>query len=620
MRNPDHLDAIWRDSLEQSELCVTVTEWADKYRVLPENASSMPGRWRTSTAPYLRGIQDALSVDNPAVKVVIVKSNQVGGSEAVVLNQFGYRIHQFPGPLQLVVPRDEDVKEFVNTRFDPMIAATPELAARVGRGEDGDKAADNVHVKRFPGGQLVVAASRSPATFRAKPVEVIVLDDLDACSRNNPEGDIVELAAKRTNTFSDRPRKIVLISTPTVAGNSPIEREFEWSTQQYFYVPCPHCGEFQHLIWEQVVYERNDPATARYRCRRCAADIPEDAKLEMLAAGHWRAHKPEQASSVGFHINALYSPWRRWSEVVDGWLQAQHALRAEGDTEKLMTWYNLEMGRSFVMPDAIRLQGLELELYQRREPPFHVPSLPIELITAGVDVQADRVEIGIWGWGPGKERWSLGHEIVKGSPEVNETWDEVLQVILGYGCKGVCVDTGSYTQTVQDQVKRLLRPLLEVRCAVWGVKGEDGKGSLWPAKKVLPGETVIIRIDAAKDLIFGSLERVKEPGPGYIHVSNLCDEGWFKQLFSERPAVLTDRTRARYVKIDGRRRNEVLDCAVYATSALYGLLALDPRLAPRMLDVGGALAPPSGGGAGHGGRPGLGRRGRGVRGKRPRWL
>lgn len=615
MRNPDHLDAIWRHSLEQSELCVTVTEWADRYRILPENASSMPGRWRTDTAPYLRGIQDALSVDNPAVKVVIVKSNQVGGSEAVVLNQFGYRIHQFPGPLQLVVPRDEDVKEFVTTRFDPMVEATAELAARVGRGEDGDRAADNVHVKRFPGGQLIVAASRSPATFRAKPVEVIVLDDLDACARNNPEGDIVELAAKRTNTFSDRPRKIVLISTPTVAGNSPIEREFEWSNQQHYYVPCPFCGEFQPLVWEQVVYERNDPGTTRYRCRRCAMDIQESEKQAMLAVGHWRAHKPEQTSAVGFHVNALYSPWRGWSEIVDGWLQAQHALRAEGDTEKLMTWYNLEMGKSFVLPDAIRLQGMELELYQRREPPFHVPSLPIELITAGVDVQANRIEVGIWGWGPGKERWSLGHEIVPGEPEVNGTWDEVLQVILGYGCKGVCVDARTYTQTVQDQVRRMVRPLLEVKCAIWCIQGEDGKGSLWPAKKVIPGETVLIRVDAAKDLIFGSLERIKEPGPGYIHVSNLFDEAWLKQLFSERPAVLTDRTRARYVKIDGRRRNEVLDCAVYATAALYGLMALDPRLAPRMLDMGGAIAPPSGAG-----RPGAPNRGRGIRKKRPRWM
>jgi phage terminase large subunit GpA-like protein len=537
---------------------------------------------------------DVLSVDNPTVKVVLVKSNQVGGSEGAVLNLFGYRMHMFPCPLQLVLARDQDVGEFVTTRIDTMVEATPELAAIVGRGEGGDKAADNVHVKRFPGGQLIIAASRSPATFRGKPVEVIVIDDLDACARNNPEGDIVELAAKRTNTFSDRARKVVLISTPTIAGNSPIEREFEWSSQQYFYVPCPLCGEFQNLVWEHVVYDRSDPATARYRCRRCAGEIDEASKQAMLAAGHWRAHKPEQ-TTVGFHISALYSPWRRWSEIVDGWLQAQHAMRTDGDTEKLMTWWNLEMGRSFVMPDAVRLQGLELELYQRREPPFDVRALPVEMITAGVDVQGNRIEVAPWAWGAGKERWSLGHEVVEGSPEDAAVWDEVLQVLLGYGVKGACVDTSAYTQLVTDQVKRLLRPLIEVRCAIWGVKGEDGKGSLWPAKKVMPGEVVTIRVDAAKDLLYGSIERVKEPGPGYIHVSTHAEEAWFKQLFSERPAVLTDRTRARYVKIDGRRRNEVLDCAVYATAALYGLLALDPRLAPRMLDLPGAGTPPAAG-------------------------
>jgi phage terminase large subunit GpA-like protein len=616
MRNPDHLDEIWRDALKMGELCVTASEWADTYRILPANASAEPGRWRTSRAPYLREIMDVLSVDHPAVKVVIVKSNQVGGSEAVVLNLFGYRIHQFPCPLQLVLPRERDIEEFVSTRVDPMIAATPELAARVGRDDDGGKAADNVVVKRFPGGQLIIAASRSPASFRGKPVEVMVLDDLDACAKNNPEGDIVELASRRTNTFADRARKIVLCSTPTIAGNSPIEREFEWSSQQYYYVPCPHCGEYQNLVWESIIYERNDPATARYRCRRCAGDISEDSKPAMLAAGHWRAHKPEQ-TTVGFHLNALYSPWRRWSEIVDAWLQAQHALKADGDTEKLQTWYNLEMGRSFVLPDQVRLRGLELEMWERREQPFDLRSLPVEIITAGVDVQGDRVEVGTWGWAPGKERWPIGHDVIPGKPEDNAVWDEVVQVLLGRGVRGACVDTGSYQQIVVDQIKRILRPLLEVRCAIWGVKGEDGKGSLWPAKPIMPGETsVLVRIDAAKDLLYGCIERVKAPGPGFVHVSVQEDEPWFTQLFSERPASLTDRTRARYVKIDGRRRNEVLDCAVYATAALYGLLALEPKLAPRMLDLPGAPPAPSGHAARGGPRP----PGRHGRPKRDRWI
>ncbi len=590
-RNPGSLLGTWRDTVRASELCVTVTEWADRYRWLARNASASPGQWQTARTPYLRLIQDVLSVDDPTWKVIIKGPNQCGKSEAAN-NAVCYRIDQFPCPMLWVVPRDKDVLKYVNTRFDPMFAAMPRISGLIGKDESGAEASDNAVMKRFPGGQLMVAGSTSPAVFRSDPIEMVVLDDLDACG-TNVEGDIVELATKRTNTFSQRARKVVCISTPTIEGASRIDREYKSSSQRRYHVPCPECGAFQALEWERLVYVKEAPMDARYKCAHCGAEIEEHHKVEMLRLGDWRAERPDLIRKVeGFHLNALYSPWKRWGDIVLAFLAAKLQLDTEGVHDKLQTFYNLELGETFVLPSKVKLEGVEREVYQRREPPFDARSLPTEMVTVGVDVQANRLEASVYAWGAGMESWLLEHVVVKGAVEENGVWDELATVATGHRATAVCVDARDNTQTVEDQVQRLMPALLEQRCLIWAIQGQAGKRSIWP-RAVRPGETVIIGVDSAKDAIYGSLERITAPGPGYIHLPTSCNQAWFKQLFSERLSVPSDKTRARYVKVAGRRRNEALDCAVYARAGVYALCALDPGLAQRLLQLGEQRARPT---------------------------
>ncbi len=582
-RDPRILTHIWRDTLSASKICPTVTEWADTYRFLPRNASAEPGPWRTSRTPYLRKIQDVSSIGDPSWKIVIKGANQLGKSEAVN-NLVCYRIDQFPCPILWVVPRDKDVIKYVRSRLDPIFSATPRISSIIGTDESGGDAADNAVLKRFPGGQIMVAGSSSPAVFRSDPIEVVVLDDLDACA-DNVEGDIVELATKRTNTFSDRARKVVCISTPTIDGASSIEREFLASSQNRYHVPCPHCGAFQVLVWERIVWLPEAPAAPWYACVHCGEKIEEDARPRMLELGHWQPERPELCGKVeGFEISALYSPWRKWGDIVLAFLAAKRELDTEGSHRKLQTFYNLELAKTFVLPSQVRLQGIEMEVYNRREPPFDARVLPIPLTTMGVDVQGNRLEASIYGWGAGRESWLLDHVVLKGAVEEHGVWDELVALATGHRAMSICVDAGDNSQLVRDQVARILRPLLEQRCAIWPIKGQSGRRNIWP-KAIRPGELVNIGIDDAKDAIYGSFDRCTEPGPGYIHLPTSCNQAWFHQLFSERPTTAQDRTRARYVKVAGRRRNEALDCAVYARAAMYAVCALDETLTRALLHL-----------------------------------
>jgi phage terminase large subunit GpA-like protein len=118
---------------------------------------------------------------------------------------------------------------------------------------------------------------------------------------------------------------------------------------------------------------------------------------------------------------------------------------------------------------------------------------------------------------------------------------------------------------------------------VFALKGTSGPGQVWPREASVANvgkiPLWIIRVDPAKELIYARLQKVVEPGPGYIHIPDTptFNEQWAKQLTAEK---MTERTNRKgfpenvwELKSQGRR-NEVLDCAVYSYAALCGLRAM----------------------------------------------
>ncbi|SFI08353.1 phage terminase large subunit family protein [Albimonas pacifica] len=563
------IDAAWRAGM-MPERQLTVSEWADAHRMLPAT-SAEPGRWRTDRAPYLRGIMDALSVGSPLERVVFVKGAQLGGTEAG-LNWLGYIVHNAPGLALLVMPSLDMVRRNTRTRIDPMIEATPELRKRIAPARSRDST-NTAFAKAFPGGQIVMTGANSAAGLRSTPARFLFMDEVDAFPADaDGEGDPVDLAMKRTATYRGR-RKVLLVSTPTIKGESRIEAAFLESDQRRFFIPCPACGEFQTLEWGNIHWPQGRRREAYACCQHCGGVIEDEQKPELLARGEWRATAEGDGRTAGFHLSSLYSVFESFGEIAE-W----HG-KVRKDPARLQVWVNTALGETW------EDQGGEMidpgGLLARREAFGDEVPADVVLLTAGVDVQADRIEAQVVGWGAGEQSFVLEHVIIWGDPSGPAIWEALDAFLLerrpharavpDMGLRAVCVDTGGLNTAMAYE---FVRPRLRRR--VWGIKGRGGQGvQAWPraASKGKGGAPVfIVGVDALKDKIAARLP-IAEPGPGAIRFAAGLGPEWFDQLTAEK-------VRTRYV--NGRPvrswepkrsgiRNEALDCLVYASAALHGL-------------------------------------------------
>ena len=286
---------------------------------------------------------DCLSPSSPVERVVFMKGAQIGGSETGN-NWIGYVIHHAPGPMMAVAPTVEMAKRNSKQRIDPLIEESAILRELIAPARSRDSG-NTILAKEFRGGTLVLTGANSAVGLRSMPVRYLFLDEVDGYPVDvEGEGSAIALAEARTRTFARR--KIFIVSTPTIAGASAIEREYEASDQRRYFVPCPHCGHRQWLRFEQLRWEKGSPATAAYVCEACAAPIAEHHKTGMLEQGEWRALAPENGSrTAGFHLSSLYSPvgWRSWRDIAAAWESA--VSQQSGSAAAIKTFKNTELGR-----------------------------------------------------------------------------------------------------------------------------------------------------------------------------------------------------------------------------------------------------------------------------------
>lgn len=545
-----------------------MSQWADAYRVLSSEASAEPGHWRTDRAPFQRGIQDAQS--DPTVRqTVVMKSAQVGWTE-ILNNTIGFHVHMDPAPLLLLQPTLEMAEAWSKDRLAPMLRDTPVLSGRVADPKSRDSGNTLLH-KRFPGGHLTVVGANSPAGLASRPIRVVLFDEVDRFPASaGSEGDPIALAMKRTVTFSTR--RILMGSTPTIKGSSRIEAAFEESDQRNYFVPCPHCAEFQRLVWANVRWPEKQPERAVYVCQHCGVELTDADKPAMLAAGEWRASRPFDGVA-GFHISELYSPWVTWGEMAIGFVSAKRF------PETLQTWINTALGETWEdKGEQVEARGLlaRVERYSSESVPSGVLT-----ITAGVDVQDNRLEVFLYGWGDQEEAWLVDQYVLRGDPGQAEVWGELDDILRKRFStddgrrllvEAAAVDSGGH---FTQHVYRYCAARKSFR--VWAVKGMAGPGRLaWPKRATRVAQNradlFLLGVDTIKAVIYGRLQRITQPGPGFIHFPDSCDQGFFDQLTSE--------TRL-YKNIQGRRvpfwkpksanaRQEALDGLVYAYAAMIG--------------------------------------------------
>lgn len=557
-------------------LCVvpeglSVTDWAAKYRILPETSTS-PGPYDPTVVPYARRWQDLLA--DPSVSTAALCWASQTTKSTVLENAIAYRIVNMPSPMLIARPKIDDAEGWAKERLVPMIHSTPALRVRVelGRGSES-----TLRYKKFPGGFVFVPSAQSASELASRSAIFVMADEVDRFEVIADEGSALEILKKRLGAADVG--IFVVTSTPGLADKTNIWPYLEAGTFEYYHVPCPHCEFEQALKWELLRWERGEPDTARYECAQCKKPIEEFHKHEMLNAGTWIASNPA-GRYPSSHLNALYSPFAksRWGVLADEWDKAQ------GKRADLQVFINTRLAELWTeTADTLSAHALtgRLEVMEQAIVPDGVGAL-----TFGADVQYNRIEVSIWGWGGGLESWLVEHVLLMGDPAVEPTepgsvWqalDEVLQRNFRHAngrdlqLSAGLVDSGHEATKVYRFTKR--RGGRKI-FASKGVGGEGipiiGKPSLNTKERVV---MYPIGVDAAKtEFLRSQLPAQAVPGthvPGFVHLPDWLTTDQCEQFVAEKRFRRLHRGKVVYewrLKKEGIP-NEMLDCRVYARAAL----------------------------------------------------
>jgi phage terminase large subunit GpA-like protein len=543
-----------------------LSDWADSYRFLSSEASAEPGKFVVARAPYQREIMDAIT-DNEVEEVILIMASQTGKTE-IFNNAVGYYIHQDPSPIMMVQPTKEMAEAWSKDRLVPMLRDTPALGAliRVDSKRDGE---NTILHKRFQGGNITIAGANSPASLASRPKRIMILDEVDRYPKSaKREGRPSELAIARTTTFFNR--KILKSSSPTIKGESEIEDDYENSDKRKYWVQCPHCGELQKMVWEQLKWPQTEPEKAAYVCDLNGCIITDGDKYFMLSHGEWRAEAPFKGRA-GFHLSALYSPWVSFPYLATKFVEAVK------DPEKLKVFINTRLAETY--EENMDGEGIDEDALTNRVEDYSGAPEGVLVITAGVDVQDDRLEMEIIGWGMDEESWNLGYHVIHGDPGTPEVWQDLEDLIESKirHARGVdmpiacaCIDAGGHhAESVYMYCKRKQRSgrrVYAVRGSSQSWRPVIGKPSNNNSHRV---KMFFVGTDTAKDTIFSRL-KINEAGAGCCHFPAHLPDEYFKGLTSERLVKRYHKGRStkQYLKKTQSARNEPLDCRVYGFAAL----------------------------------------------------
>lgn len=512
------------------------------------------------------------AVHEHGIDEIVIKASAQVGKTTILKSMIGYYSEHDPSTIMVVMPILDLAESFSKDRLAPMIRDSRALVDVYGD-PMAQKRGNTLLHKIFTGGHITLAGANSAASLSSRPIRILLCDEVDRYPASaGDEGDPVNLARKRTTSFWDS--VIVLASTPTTKGASRIDAAWENSDKRRFYVDCPCCGADQILKWENVKWD-DSHNSARYKCSACAVLLPHYVKAGMLKNGRWVGER-ETDRIAGFHLNELYSPWRTWSDVVADYLEAQR-----GGPEMLRTWTNTSLGETY---EEVEQTVPEWDQLIRRTEEYDIDSaIPseIRIITAGVDVQANRLAIVIRGWSQNRSSWLLRWGEIYGDPEQPDVWRELLNILrttwgtedgrkLRLSC--MAIDSGFKSQIVYDFAK-------SCGSAVMAVRGVSGRGKLvlgrptlidvsYGGKKLRTGGRYWpVGTDVAKTHIFGVMHLTDGANVYRWHAQTTPD--YFQQLTAEKCQV-TYRNgvkSSKWVKIS--QRNEALDCEVYALAAAH---------------------------------------------------
>lgn len=560
-----------------------LSDWIEREVQLPEGVSSQPGPVRLW--PFQREIADAIG-DPLIERVTLVKPVRVGFT-TLLSSAVASFVANDPAPILCLLPAESDCRDYVVSDIEPIFAASPAVARALSG--DLDEAGRNTLLsRRFSGGSLKVVAAKAPRNLRRHNVRFLLMDEVDGMAPT-PEGSPLMLAEKRTLSFPDR--KIILGSTPVLEDTSHVLRAYAQSDQRIFEVPCPDCGTFTEIQWGQISWPEGEPGAAFWCCPHCAAEIAERHKPDMVAAGHWRATRPEIEGHAGFRMNALISLHANasWGKL------ATEFVASKDDPTTLQTFVNT------ILAQGWRAEGDELddESLAARAEPFDMDEVPAEVLalTVGCDVQHDRLELTYIGWTETGSMLILGHRVIWGAWDADETWRELDSLLaerfphaLGGKMRidATAVDAGD--GTTMHAVTGFCRSRTRRKiCAIKGAAGNRPVIERAGSKTKTGARLWIVGVDTVKAQLFARLPRA-----GHVRFSESLPPVWFEQVASERAVIRYSRGQPvrSFERIPGKRA-EALDCAVYAFAVRH-LVNINPDQRRAELAQVEAMAKPKG--------------------------
>lgn len=575
---------------------LTVSDWADQYRMLSSESSAEPGRWRTDRAPYQRAIMDAFT-DLDVRRVVVMSCSQIGKSD-IMNNVIGRFAHLAPAPILMIQPTVDMAQDYSKSRIAPMIRDTKVLRD-IFQDVKSRESGNTILSKLFPGGRLIMGGANSPAGLASRPIKILLADEVDRFPDSaGTEGDPVDLAAKRMTTFWDR--TMGLFSTPTNAGESRIEVEYTEGTQEEWQHQCPNCGEYHLLTHRSMVMDTETVKDGRkkehihvksvsWRCPDCGFTFSENEmrrQPQKYVAKNPTAIKNHVRS---FFVNCWASPWISWTDVMQEWVDAK------GDPEREKVVVNTRFGEPY---ERARSYDNVDKLLARREP--YNAELPdgVLILTAAVDVQDNRLEYEIVGWGEDEECWGIKKGIILGAPDTAAVWRQLDEQLdreyhfadgTGLLVARTFIDSGGhYTSEVYNY------SLMHLARQRFAVRGSSTMGvpiiHKYSKAQAYHGRTiplVLIGTDSGKQYIMDRLA-IDVPGPRYFHFpldkpeqdaanevlwNRGYDEIYFQGLTAEekQPQKKNGRIVYRWVNIAKDHRNEPLDLRVYNLACLASI-------------------------------------------------
>lgn len=540
---------------------LTVSEWAEKYRMLDSKSSAMPGPWSNDITPYLTGVMDEFN-NYETEKIIFVKPTQIGGTEALQ-NMIGYIVMQDPSPTMIVYPTDTLAKSVSENRLQPMLKATPEIAKKF------DENSSLLELQ-FDSMYISLTGSNSPSGLASKPIRFLMMDEVDKYpGASSKEADPIKLASERTKTFHNK--KIYITSTPTLKTGHIWKEKEAADIEKHFFVPCPHCGEYIEFKFQNIRFPDDEGMSyadraefATYVCQECGCLITDNDKHNMLKLGEWRIvrHNTKYVRNVAFWINTLYSPFVRWSDI------AKEFLVSKDDPEDLQNFVNSWLAEAW--EDTKLKTSAELVLERQTELPAYVVPQWTKLLTAGVDVQENSLYWSIRAWGEFLTSQNIAHGQSLSFEEIDRIMN--MQYMTEEGdpmVVNLClIDSGDQTDIVYDF------------CALHSDYALPVKGSshaqLSHYKLSMVNKTdsraygmQLVLVDGGryKDMIAGRMQRPN--GKGSWMVYSGCDMEYATQVTAEHKVNVKTPggTKQVWQKKSSHADNHYLDTEVYALAA-----------------------------------------------------